>query len=123
MDHIVNEYRESLYSYISDASKDAQGFRVRFDISLMTTNELVAEADYWSGRVAEAIAKEREDQAAAVADFEALVKRTMAMGAGDWATAVRWLYEAAVDPRDPMGEDSFKYDNGLPFSYDLGMAA
>jgi len=27
----MQEFKESMYGYVSDASKDAQGFRTRFD--------------------------------------------------------------------------------------------
>lgn len=84
-------YANELYSYISDASKDAQGFRHRMDISGMTFAELEAECDYWSDQVVASIAYEKEESARAVEEFKALLQRTIEMGAGDEETALRWL--------------------------------
>ena len=84
-------YAEELYSYISDASKDAQGFRHRMDISGMTFAQLEAECNYWSNQVAIAIEQEKEESAMAIEEFKALIQSTIEMGACNEETALRWL--------------------------------
>ena len=39
----MKEFKEDLYGYISDASKDAQGFRTRFNYRDLTVEELMKE--------------------------------------------------------------------------------
>ena len=108
-------YAEELYSYISDASKDAQGFRHRMDISGMTFAQLEAECDYWSDQVAITIAYEKEEKARAVEEFKALVQRTIEMGAGDEQTALRWLIQGE---KFYCGQDveHWVYNQGILFT-------
>ena len=104
---------EDVYGYISDASKDAQGFRTRFNYTELTLVQLCMEADYWSMRVGEAIDEEAARQAVSVVEFEKLVVDTLEMGAADRETAVRWLEDAARD-------DSYQWDSlWFNFEYDL----
>ena len=85
------EYAENLYSYISDASKEANGCRYRFDHTGMTFAQLEAECDYWSAQAQIAIDEERAMADKAVEEFKALVQQTIELGAGDEVTALRWL--------------------------------
>lgn len=114
----IAELKDDLYGYISDASKDAQGFRTRMDISGMTIEELMVEADYWEGRVIEAIEDERAREKEAVAEFEQLVADTINMGAGDRETAIRWLKSS--DEWYENDESYFEYSWGLPYGYIAG---
>lgn len=115
----VEQLRHDLYGYISDASKDAQGFRERFDISGATTAALFAECDEWSRRVARALEEERRFEEQAVARFEQRLAEAVALGAADRATAVRWLMDAELSPEETDREGYFKYLAGLPYEYDL----
>lgn len=115
----VEQLRHDLYGCISDASKDAQGFRARFDISGYTTADLMRECEYWSDQAFRAIERERQEQAEAVAVFERRVADTIALGAGDRDTAVRWLMDAEVDPQDYDRDGYFKWLNNIPCGYDL----
>ena len=89
--------REEMLQIYSDYHKEAYGFRPRgYDYSAFTLEQL--EADF--ALFAE-ICKENqiaEDAAAreAVANFEANVQKLISMGAGDEATALRWIAEAGV---------------------------
>lgn len=85
------EYAENLYSYISDASKEANGCRYRFDHTGMTFDQLEAECDYWSKQAQITIDEERAIADQVVEEFKALVQQTIELGAGDEATALRWL--------------------------------
>jgi hypothetical protein len=87
----ATEFAEELYSYISDASKEANGCRYRFDHTGMTFAQLEAECDYWTKQVEVTIAEEKVYTDKAVEEFKALVQQTIDMGAGDEVTALRWL--------------------------------
>lgn len=115
----IAELKDDLYGYISDASKDAQGFRTRYDISDMTIEELMVEADYWEGRVIEAIEEERAREKVAIAEFEKAVANTIAIGAGDRETAIRWL--KGDDEWYINDESYFEYSYGLPYGYLSGV--
>lgn len=106
---------EDLYSWISDASKDAQGFRHRMDISGMTFAELEAECEYWENQVDISIQYEKEQSDRAVKEFKALVARTIELGAKDEETALRWLTE---DEKFYHGQDveHFVYNQGILFT-------
>jgi len=93
----MEAYAVELYQYISDASKDAQGWRVRMDITNMTIAELEEECIAWSDRVVESIDFEKKEAAQAVEKFKALVQHTIEMGAGDEETALRWLVQGEQD--------------------------
>jgi hypothetical protein len=126
MDHVVAQYRDSLHSWISDASKDAQGFRHRFDPEGYTTNELNAMADEWCRRVEIAIQEQAVRDQEAIADFEESVSEYVAIGAKDRATAIRWMM-GALDQHDQeyIAHDSgyFNFLHGLPYSYDFQVGA
>jgi hypothetical protein len=83
--------RHCLIGEISDASKDAYGFRLRLDWDSMSLEELRDEASrVWQYAVAEA-ELEQEREKLDLEDFKALVQQTIDMGAGDEETALRWL--------------------------------
>lgn len=121
----VEQYeRESLISYISDAHKDAYGFRPRgyYDYDSMTMSELEAVADQLSEAVTCAIEEEKAREARAVAEFEALIAETIELGANDRATAIRWICDG-IDHGGDLGFVCYHY--GLPYSMEseLSMAA
>jgi hypothetical protein len=111
----MQEFKEAMYGYISDASKDAQGFRTRFDYTEYTAEELMKEAVYWEGRVIESIEEDRIREAECVAEFEKLIADTISMGAGDRETAIRWLRSS--DEWAENDDNYFEYTYGLPYGY------
>ena len=114
------EYAESLYSYISDASKEANGCRYRFDHTGMTFAQLEAECDYWSAQAQITIDEERAIADQVVEEFKALVQQTIELGAGDEATALRWL---TLDHEFYSGQcvEHWVYNQGILFT-DYGKA-
>jgi len=60
---------------------------------------------------------EQAYQAECVERFEKSVADTIAMGAGDRETAVRWLREAEQDEDSMLNNDYFEYDHNLPNGY------
>lgn len=82
-------YSEDIFS---DLHKDAYGFRPRghefYDAAPERKQEIW---DYMCQVVEDNIAAEREHEARALRDFEAEVANTIALGAGDRTTALRWM--------------------------------
>jgi hypothetical protein len=82
-------YSEELFS---DLHKDAYGFRPHghefYDVTPERKQEIW---DYFCKIVEENIAAEREHEARALRDFEQEVQNTIELGAGDRATALRWM--------------------------------
>jgi hypothetical protein len=116
----LDALKDDLYQFISDASKDATGCRLRLDITHMTVEELQAEADYWSARAQEACEDELARQADAIAAFEASVRSAIECGAPTRADAIRWLWEGfkASDPdMAAYGPEAFDHAHGLPYAF------
>ena len=108
--------RQDLESYISDAHKDAYGFRARYNFSDMSMAQLEAEADRLSDAVAEQIAESDRAKEQAVVKFNKLVDETIEMGAGDRETAIRWILDG-VDPEGERDLDYACYMLGLPYRF------
>jgi hypothetical protein len=116
----VELLKNDLYSAISDASKDANGFRMRYDISDMTVAELEELCSYWFEQASAAAREEEAAMARAEAKFEETVANLIECGAGDRATAVRWIREAnAHEDHWGQDEDYIKYSLGVSYRYDL----
>jgi urocanate hydratase len=111
----IEQYeRESLISYISDAHKDAYGFRPRgYNYSEWSMEDLQEEADRMSEAVSRAIEEERVRENQAIAAFEQSIENLISMGAGDRKTAIRWICDA-VDHGGDLGYVC--YELGLPYS-------
>ena len=90
--------REHMLCVYSDFHKDAYGIRPRgINVFAMTTEELSADFATFSKVCDENAKAEAIAEARAVEVFKANVANTIAIGAGDEATALRWLSEAAVE--------------------------
>jgi len=92
----VEDYkRHQVVGYISDAHKDAYGFRPRgYDWDAMTMDELNQWADELSEEVAREVERDEARKSKALAEFKSLVQNTIEMGAGDEETALRWLTQS-----------------------------
>jgi len=113
----VDTLKDVLYSEISDASKDANGFRRRLDVSEYSVAELEELADYYWKAASEAAAEDERAYARAIEKFEANIASVIAAGAGDRETALRWFRDANADAW--MGDESIRYALGLPWDYDF----
>ena len=113
----IEQYeRQSLISYISDAHKDAYGFRPRgYNYAEWSIADLEAEADRLSEAVTRAIEAEKVEQNRAVEAFEQAVQNTIAMGADNRATALRWLTDAETFYSHQCVE-SFVWSQGILFT-------
>jgi hypothetical protein len=113
----VDLLKDVLYSEISDASKDAQGFRTRLDVTEYSVADLFDLADYYWKAASEAADEDERAYVRAIAKFEANIASVIASGAGDRETAIRWFRDANKDSW--MGDESIRYELGLPWSYDF----
>lgn len=105
-------YKDSLIDAISDTYKDVYGIRPRsYNWDAMSVADLSAELDMLDAQLAFEIESDKARQAASTAEFEALVAKTIEMGARDRATALRWL-SAQFDTLDEM-----EYELELPYGY------
>lgn len=115
--------RESLISYISDAYKDANGFRPRglWNFDAMSISDLEALASRLSDEVCAAIEQDRQDELLAQANWEKAVSAMYAHGAADRETAVRWLLDAEnLDDYDKAyGSDFINIRFGVGYDYNL----
>lgn len=106
--------RDELAQIYSDMHKDAYGFRPRVQWQELTVAQLRAMCDELEPVIADAIDEERRAQDAAAVRFEARVADTIKSGAGDRATAVRWIAQAEDAGED---RDYLCYSLGLRFGY------
>jgi len=118
---VTRSKRDELMSYISDAHKDAYGFRPSSDsrsyYARMSIAELEAEADKLSLAVGEAIKEEDAQRARNAEIFEARIASIIEAGAGDRATAIRWDRESHDDLHVLEDIGYYCYKNGLSYSY------
>jgi len=92
-------HRDDLINYISDAHKDAYGFRPRhINFDVMSIADLEREADELSDAVGRAIDAENARIVGAEAEFEMLIFNTKSLGAKCRKTAIRWIASAFNDP-------------------------
>jgi hypothetical protein len=105
---------EQMACEYSDFHKEAYGFRPRHSLKGWTVEDFEREfATFRSVCEANAIA-EREAEKIAIAEFESRVLQTVALGAGDSATAIRWIAEA----EDCGGDMQYLcFLLGLPYGY------
>ena len=110
------EYREDLYSYISDEYKSLHGYRPRhLNFDDMETSELADLAEGIEKLIIRKIREDAEKDAKNVAAFEEEILNNLSMGAEDRDAAIRWY----LDARDLLGECDSKYIcylTDLPYS-------
>jgi len=101
----------------SDLYKDAHGFRPS-NHEFYTASPAVKQA-IWDNLLMDLeveVAREKRMQSEAVEEYKRLVKKTIAMGAGNIETAVQWLMQSD----DVQGDqDYFKYLHNLPYGFNL----
>lgn len=87
--------RSDLISYISDAHKDAYGFRPTYwDLSETSIEELKEIAREMSNAAYDAIQRQRLEQEEALETVEFQIACNIEMGARDRETAIRWIVES-----------------------------
>jgi len=90
-------HRDSLIQIYSDVYKDAYGFRSRgINYDAMSTEELEADLERFSAITKENMAEEARAEKAAVEQFYTAIDKLISVGAGDEATALRWMADSGV---------------------------
>lgn len=115
--------RESALRLFSDLHKDAYGYRPSVDLLRQAARwddaYLEIEWNRMCAMVERNIAEERAAQERAAEKFETLVRDTIALGAGNRQTAIRWIVEAE-DADDGYGMEDLgylEYKMGLRYGY------
>jgi hypothetical protein len=113
----VELLKQDLYSFISDASKDANGSRRRLNVQDYTVVELEELADYYSEQAQFEAERQEREYVRRIAHFEKMITSVIENGAGNRETAIRWFRDANKDSW--MGDESIRFDLGLPWDYDF----
>lgn len=115
MTEFVMTRAEELQSIYWDMYKDAHGVRPRWvDTSGWSEADFTREFESLQGTIDRNALQEMENQKVAVALFEKRVADTIAAGAGDYETAMRWIHEA----ENTNGDNQYLcWTLGLPYSY------
>ena len=111
----IQAHVNECHSWISDASKEAQGFRDRMDVSNLTFEQLDAECEYWADAANAAAEEEAIFKAECVEEFKKLVQETIALGAGDEETALRWLTQDETFYHE-QDVEHYVWDQGILFT-------
>jgi hypothetical protein len=91
------EEREGLIQIYSDFHKDVYGFRPRYDYPSFSDEQLVADFDRFEEVCKENAEHEARLLEAKSKEWDALIEKTIEMGAGDYKTALRWIVQGAED--------------------------
>lgn len=102
--------------------KDLGWRRNYSEIKALTDAELTAEVEFHSKQLSIQIEQDRRAELVKVEQFETRVTETIAMGAGDRVTALKWILEAEDCHEDFAfyGYESLEYRLGIPFGYIKG---
>jgi len=107
--------REDIVDYIWDVYKEVNGIRPRWmDFDSMSYEELDTYAKELAARAEEEYKQRQLEQAADLRDFEERVEAIIAYGAGDRATALRWMADAA-GADDYLSVESWLWSEGILF--------
>ena len=110
--------RNDLLNIMSDMHKDAYGFRPRhINYDMFTDAELEAECDSYQEVMTKNEELEAKHLEASLETFEGLINKTIAMGAGNRKTALRWIVDGAND----FDAEAIVWSHGILFS-DTGRA-
>lgn len=112
-------YDENIFS---DLYKDANGFRPRGHEFYRADTTPERKQEIWDQTLRDleqTIEWEKQAEAEAIVAFEELVSLTIASGAGDRETAIRWIIEAEEDEYLDYDNSYFNYLYGLPYGYNV----
>lgn len=111
----MTERKDDLGATYWDFYKEVHGVRPRWVNHDEATIEWYEEAlEQLRGEAEEVFAAEKEREDRAVAELEASIGVLIASGAGDRATAIRWLHEA----NDTNGDTEYlEFRLGIPYGY------
>lgn len=106
--------REQLAATHYDYYKDVHGIRPRwFNYEAMSEEDLERELDLLAEEDKLVTQRQQEAEQQAIVAFEARIQSLIETGAGDRATAIRWIYEA----EGTVDDEYLCYLCGLPYGY------
>mgnify|MGYP006292520043 CR=1 FL=1 len=107
--------RDELASTISDMYKDINGYRPRhLDFSTMSIASMESMINDLEIELKQVMLDDEVRQQANIVRFERRVEETIAMGAGDRETAIRWIHDA----ENTHGDDDYLcFTLDLPYGY------
>ena len=111
--------RESMLNCMSDMSKDATGCRLRLDYAGMTDDQLQATFDGFQRDIVEGIAREKAQDAKAKSELEEAIANIINSGAGNRATALRWLVDEERDVDFALYKLGIGYDDRAAYSREI----
>jgi hypothetical protein len=115
--HTIEDFiKWELYGMISDLSKEANGFRLRFDWTQKSVEELQKDVEYYEQEAEAAFEREQKWQQEAVIEWHAHLKSLVSLGAKDFRQALNWDLAAEDCLDDPQGYGYYCYTKGLPYS-------
>lgn len=104
-----------LQTFFYDIYKDAYGFRPRhINISKMSKDTLISEINYLQSIVEENEIEDAKREKIAIENFNALIEKTILIGAKNRETAIRWLAESSDCSNDL---EFLCYQHGLPYQH------
>ena len=122
--HSVEQYEKyMLVAEIVDTHKEAYGFKPSWTHLMSLSMEELEEESRQVSDAAQAVYEEEEQQKADSAkEFEDRIQVVIESGAGDRATALRWIMDAEIPEEDRRTQlataDYVRYELGLPYSYE-----
>jgi len=112
--------RDELKTNIWETYKEVNGIRPRWmDMDSMSTQELQDTMDRLDVEAEEEYKRDQEDKRLAIVEFEALVEKSIEMGARDRDQAIEWLRQAEGEDDYPLNE-SMEYAYNIPYGYISG---
>lgn len=111
--------KEELQSTYWEFYKEVYNVRPRWmNFEAMSEADLCEALDRLEEQAQAVYAQREADEKAAIAKFEQSVADTIANGASDRATAIRWLMSAEnIDETSSYDVEHYCYLNGLPYTY------
>ena len=115
LDRYLDE--QTLYEMVSYATSKSYARHVVSESSTLSDEAFQKEMDYWSNEADNTAKEQAESEKKRITEFEAQIKHTIAAGAGDRETAIRWIVdgEGLADEKD-MGY--ICYSMNLPYSFE-----
>ncbi len=107
----------TLYEMVSYCTSKSYARHVVANTDGISDEEFKKEMDYWSTQADETAKEEAESTKQRITEFEAQIKHTIAAGAGDRATAIRWILDGeGLSKEKDMGY--ICYSMNLPYSFE-----
>ena len=107
----TTEQRGQLLSDISDAHKDAYGFRPRTDSSNMSDEQIDAWYDDVCADANRVFEEETQQNVKSLSAWNVRLNKIMEMGAGDRITAIKWDMQAY----NTTSADDYCWEANIPF--------